>query len=142
MFGLSTICIIIEMKMGAIEMALPLEFDYRFSRPIKEGLKKQCSKPYSYLASFSSYYPDPLKLHPPNTPKKWHTVFRGLDRTGLDWTGLVKRGLVKRGLVKRGLVKRGLVKRGLVKRGLVKRGLVKRGLVKRGLVKHGLVKMK
>ena len=70
MFGLSTICIIIEMKMGAIEMALPLEFDYRSSRSIKEGLKKQCSKPYSYLASFSSYYPDLLKLRPPNKPNK------------------------------------------------------------------------
>ena len=70
MFGLSTICIIIEMKMGAIEMALPLEFDYRFSRSIKEGFKKQCSKPYSYLASFISYHPDLLKLRPPNTPNK------------------------------------------------------------------------
>ena len=70
MFGLSTICIIIEMKMGAIEMVLPLEFEYRFSRSIKEGLKKQYSKPYSNLASFSSYYPDLLKLRPPNTPNK------------------------------------------------------------------------
>ena len=48
-FGLSTICIIIEMKMGASGMLLRLAFDYRFSRLIKERLKRQCSKPYSYF---------------------------------------------------------------------------------------------
>ena len=45
-FGLSTICIIIEMKVGASEMLLQLAFDYRYSRSIKESLKRRCSKPY------------------------------------------------------------------------------------------------
>ena len=76
MFGQSTICIITEMKMGASEMPLQLEFDYRFSRSIKESLKKQCSKQYSYFISSSPYYPhtfvsanyfDLLKLRPPKT---------------------------------------------------------------------------
>ena len=79
-FGLSTICIIIEMKMWASEMHLQIEFDYWFSRSINESLKRQlqCSKPYSYFTSSSSYYPhtfvcanysDFLKLRPPNTNK-------------------------------------------------------------------------
>ena len=39
MFGLSTICIITEMKMGASDMPLRLEFDNRLSRSIKKRLK-------------------------------------------------------------------------------------------------------
>lgn len=42
-FGLSTICIIIEMKWVPV-MPLQLEFDYSLSRSIKERLKRQCSK--------------------------------------------------------------------------------------------------
>ena len=62
-----------------IEMPLQLEFDHRFSKSIKERLKRQCSKPYSYFTSSSQYYPHtfvsatdypgPLKLCPPNTNK-------------------------------------------------------------------------
>ena len=44
-----------EMRTGASDMPLQLEFDYRFSRAIKEGLKRQCSAPYSYFTSSSSY---------------------------------------------------------------------------------------
>ena len=65
--------------MGDSEMSLQLEFDYRFSRSIKERLKKQRSKPYSNFTSSSQYYPhtfvsatdysDLLKLCPPNTNK-------------------------------------------------------------------------
>ena len=46
-----------EMRTGASDMPLQLEFDYRFSRAIKERLKRQCSTPYSYFTSSSSYYP-------------------------------------------------------------------------------------
>ena len=80
MFGLSTMCIMTELKMGASEMPLELEFDYWFSRSIKERLKRQCSKPYSYrFTSCSHYYPhtfvsatgysDLLKLRHPNKNK-------------------------------------------------------------------------
>ena len=67
-----------EMRTGASDMPLQLEFDYRFSRVIKERLKTQCSTPYSYFTSSSSYYPhtfvsasysDLLKLCPPKTNK-------------------------------------------------------------------------
>ena len=77
-FGLSTICIIIEMKMGASGMLLRHAFDYRFSGLIKERLKRQCSKPYSYFTNSSPYQPpayvpanysDLLKLRPPDTNK-------------------------------------------------------------------------
>ena len=59
-------------------MPLQLEFDYRFSRAIKEPLKIQCSTPYSYFTSSSSCYPhtfvsanysDPPKLRPTKTNK-------------------------------------------------------------------------
>lgn len=52
-----------EMRTGASDMPLQLEFDYRFSRAIKERLKRQCSTPYSYFTSSGSYYPHtPLYL--------------------------------------------------------------------------------
>ena len=59
-------------------MPLQLEFDYRFSKAIKKRLKRQCSAPYSYFTSSSSYYPhtfvsanysDLPKLRPPKTNK-------------------------------------------------------------------------
>ena len=75
----STICIIIEIKMGVSGMPLQLELDYRFRRSIKEPLKRQCFKLYSYFTSSSQYYPhtfvsttdysDLLKLRSPNTNK-------------------------------------------------------------------------
>lgn len=55
-------------------MPSQLEFDYRFSRCIKQCLKRQCSTSYLHFASTSSYYPytfvsanysDLPKLHPP-----------------------------------------------------------------------------
>ena len=67
-----------EMRMGASDMPFQLEFDYRFSRAIKERLKRQCSISYSYFTSISSYYPhtfvsanysDLRKLRPPKTNK-------------------------------------------------------------------------
>ena len=59
-------------------MPLQLEFDYRFSRSIKERLKRQCLTPFSYFTSPSSYYPhtfvsanysDLPKLRPPERNK-------------------------------------------------------------------------
>ena len=67
-----------EMRTGDSDMPLQLEFDYRFSRSIKERLKRQCSTPYSYFTSSSPYYPhtfvsanysDLPKLRPPKTNK-------------------------------------------------------------------------
>ena len=46
-----------EMRTGACDMPLQLELDHRFSRAIKKRLKRQCSTPYSYFTSSSSYYP-------------------------------------------------------------------------------------
>jgi hypothetical protein len=63
-----------EMRSGATDMPLQLEFDYRFSRAIKERLKRQCSTPFAYFTAPKSYYPqvftstnykDLPKLHPP-----------------------------------------------------------------------------
>ena len=68
-----------EMRTGASDMPLQLEFDYRFSRSIKERLKRQCLTPYSYFTSPSSYYPhtfvsanysDLPKLRPPKRNNK------------------------------------------------------------------------
>lgn len=67
-----------EMRTGASDMPLQLEFDHRFSKAIKERLKRQCSTPFSYFTSSSSYYPhtsvsanysDLPKLRPPKTNK-------------------------------------------------------------------------
>ncbi|PFX28201.1 Proprotein convertase subtilisin/kexin type 6 [Stylophora pistillata] len=67
-----------EMRTGASDMPLQLEFDYRFTREIKERLKRPCSTPYSYFTSSSSYYPHTFvsanyselpKLRPPKTNK-------------------------------------------------------------------------
>ena len=46
-----------EMRSGATDMPLQLEFDYRFSRVIKERLKRQCQTPFNYFTSPRSYYP-------------------------------------------------------------------------------------
>ena len=67
-----------EMRAGGSDMPSQLEFDYRFSRSIKERWKRQCSTPYSYFTSTSSYYPhtfvsanysDLPKLRPPKANK-------------------------------------------------------------------------
>lgn len=61
-----------------LTLPLQLEFDNRFSRTINERLKRQCSTPYSYFTSSSSYYPhtfvsasysDLPQLRPPKTNK-------------------------------------------------------------------------
>ena len=66
------------MRSDASDMPLQLEFDYGFSSAITERLKRQCSTPYSYFTSSSSYYThtfvsanysDLLKLRPPKTNK-------------------------------------------------------------------------
>ena len=67
-----------EMRSGAFDMPLQLEFDYRFSRAIKERLKRQCFTPFAYFTAPKSYYPqvftttyynDLPKLYPPKAHK-------------------------------------------------------------------------
>ena len=67
-----------EMRSGAFDMLLQLEFDYRFSRAIKERLKRQCFTPFAYFTAPKSYYPqvftttyynDLPKLCPPKAHK-------------------------------------------------------------------------
>ena len=40
-----------EMRSGATDMPLQLEFDYRFSMAIKERLKRQCFIPFAYFTA-------------------------------------------------------------------------------------------
>lgn len=40
-----------EMRSGAPDMPLQLKFDYRFSRAIKERLKRQCFTPFAYFTA-------------------------------------------------------------------------------------------
>ena len=67
-----------EMRSGATDMPMQLEFDYRFSRAIKERLKRQCYTPFSYFTAPKSFYPhtftstdykDLPKLRPPKSRK-------------------------------------------------------------------------
>ena len=67
-----------EMRSGATDSPLQLECDYRFSRAIKERLKRQCFTPFAYFTAPKSYYPqvftstyynDLPKLRPPKTHK-------------------------------------------------------------------------
>ena len=66
------------MRSGATDMPLQLEFDYRFSRAIKERLKRQCFTKFAYFTAPKSYYPqvftstyynDLPKLRPPKPHK-------------------------------------------------------------------------
>ena len=43
-----------EMRSSATDMPLQLEFDYRFSRAIKEQLKRQCFTPFAYFTGKTS----------------------------------------------------------------------------------------
>eukprot|EP00794_Sanderia_malayensis_P005937 gene5937-6626_t len=63
-----------EMRSGATDMPMQLEFDYRLSRAIKERLKRQCATPFEYFTAPKSFYPhtftstnykDLPKLRPP-----------------------------------------------------------------------------
>ena len=67
-----------EMRSGASDMPLQLEFDYRFSGAIKEQLKRQYFIPFAYFTAPKSYYPpgfttthykDLPKLPPPKADK-------------------------------------------------------------------------
>ena len=67
-----------EMRSGYTDMPMQLEFDYRFSRCLKERLKRQCLTPYAYFTSPGSFYPhfkthvqysDLPRLHPPKAVK-------------------------------------------------------------------------
>lgn len=64
-----------EMRSGATDTPLQLEFDYRFSGAIKERLKRQCFTPFAYFTAPKSYYPQVFTtthykdLHPPMAHK-------------------------------------------------------------------------
>jgi len=55
--------------------SVQLEFDYRFSRAIKERLKRQCFTPFAYFTAAqvqvftTTYYNDLPKLCPPKAHK-------------------------------------------------------------------------
>lgn len=62
----------LEMRSGAFDMPLQLEFDYRFSRAIKERLKRQCFTPFAYFIAPKSYYPQVFTTTYYNDlPKLW-----------------------------------------------------------------------
>jgi hypothetical protein len=82
------------MRSDATDMPLQLEFDYRFSRAIKERLKRQCFTPIAYFTAPKSYYPQffttanykdlpklrPLKAHKlsekqVNEMRNWRAVY-------------------------------------------------------------------
>jgi len=44
-------------RSGATDRPLKLEFDYRFSKAIKEQLKNQCLIPFAYFTAPNYYYP-------------------------------------------------------------------------------------
>ena len=46
-----------EMRSGATDTPLQLEFDYIFSKAIKERLKRKCCTPFTYFTATKSYYP-------------------------------------------------------------------------------------
>ena len=46
-----------DIRSGATVMPLQLDFQYRFSRAIKERLKRQCFTPFAYFTAPKSYYP-------------------------------------------------------------------------------------
>ena len=46
-----------EMRSGATDTPLQLEFDYKFSKAIKERLKRKCCTPFVYLTAPKCYYP-------------------------------------------------------------------------------------
>ena len=65
-----------EMRAGASDMPMQLQFDFCFSRVIKEHLKQMCTTRFSYYESATSYYPRvkshlkysaPPKISPPST---------------------------------------------------------------------------
>jgi hypothetical protein len=46
-----------EMRAGAYDMPMQLQFDFRFSRAMKEHLKQMCTTKFSYYTSAKSHYP-------------------------------------------------------------------------------------
>ena len=46
-----------EMRAGASDMPMQLQFDFRFSRAMKEHLKQMCTTRFSYYTGATSHYP-------------------------------------------------------------------------------------
>ena len=58
------------MRSGATDTPLQLEFDYKFSRAIKERLKRKCCTPFTYFTAPKSYYPQVFTtIHYKDLPK-------------------------------------------------------------------------
>jgi len=59
-----------EMRSGATDMPIQLEFDYRFSRAIKERLKRQCFTLFAYFTVLKSRFsPQHITMHDLRPPK-------------------------------------------------------------------------
>ena len=59
-----------EMRSGATDTPLQFEFDYKFSRAIKERLKRKCCTPFAYFTAPKSYYPQVFTtIHYKDLPK-------------------------------------------------------------------------
>jgi len=64
------------MRNGATDMPLQLEFDYRFSRAIKERLKRQCFTPFAYFtAPKSRFSPPHITMIYPSYALQRHTNY-------------------------------------------------------------------
>ena len=46
-----------EIRTGAYDMPMQLQFDFRFSRTMKEHLKQMCTTTFSYHTSANNHYP-------------------------------------------------------------------------------------
>jgi len=46
-----------EMRAGSYDMPLQLQFDFRFSRALKEHLKQMCKTKFCYYTNAKSHYP-------------------------------------------------------------------------------------
>ena len=58
------------MRSGTTDTPLQLEFDYKFSRVIKERLKRKCCTPFTYFTAPKSYYPQVFTtIHYKDLPK-------------------------------------------------------------------------
>ena len=58
------------MRSGATDTPLQLEFDYKFSRVIKERLKMKCCTTFAYFTAPTSYYPQVFTtIHYKDLPK-------------------------------------------------------------------------
>ena len=90
-----------EMRSGATDMPLQLELDYRFSKAIKERLKRQCFTPFTYFTAPKSYYPQVFtKTHYKDLPKlptpKTHKLSEKQVNETINWKAMYGRSVPKK----------------------------------------------